>query len=132
VTYTLSPTSLVEFRMGYTKSTGGKWPIQLGMPNMLDAYGIPGLPTDASVSGGLNTQAIGGYLNLDGAAAHRSSRIRLYLNPKVNYTHMFAQHSLKLGFEYQHIDTAVLDFSPQVRAGQLQRPIQRTDRSRVE
>jgi outer membrane receptor protein involved in Fe transport len=26
---------------------------------------------------------------------------------------MFAQHSLKLGYEYQHIDTAVLDFSPQ-------------------
>ena len=49
MTYTLSPTSLVEFRMGYTKSTGGKWPIQLGTPNMLDAYGIPGLPTDASV-----------------------------------------------------------------------------------
>ena len=31
---------------------------------MLDAYGIPGLPSDPSVSGGLNTQAINGYLNL--------------------------------------------------------------------
>ena len=113
VTYTLSPTSLVEFRMGYTKSTGGKWPIQLGMPNMLDAYGIPGLPTDASVSGGLNTQAIGGYLNLGRRSSTPQFQNPTVYNPKVNYTHMFAQHSLKLGFEYQHIDTAVLDFSPQ-------------------
>ncbi len=113
VTYTLSPTSLVEFRMGYTKSTGGKWPIQLGMPNMLDAYGIPGLPTDASVSGGLNTQAIGGYLNLGRRSSTPQFQNPTVFNPKVNYTHMFAQHSLKLGYEYQHIDTAVLDFSPQ-------------------
>jgi hypothetical protein len=113
VTYTLSPASLVEFRMGYTQSTGGKWPIQLGMPNMLDAYGIPGLPSDPSVSGGLNTQSIGGYLNLGRRSSTPQFQNPTVINPKVNYSHMFAQHSLKVGYEWQHIDTAVLDFSPQ-------------------
>ena len=56
---------------------GGKLPIQLGTPGMLEAYGIPGLPTDASVSGGLNTQAIGGYLNLG-----RRSSTPQFQNPK--------------------------------------------------
>ncbi len=113
VTYTVSPRSLLEFRLGYTKSTGGKWPIQLGMPNMQEAYGIPGLPSDASVSGGLNTQAIGGYLNLGRRSSTPQFQNPTVINPKVNFTHMFAQHSLKLGYEWQHIDTAVLDFSPQ-------------------
>jgi hypothetical protein len=127
VTYTLSPTSLIEFRMGYTQSTGGKWPIQLGMPNMQDAYGIPGLPTDPSVSGGLNTQAIGGYLNLGRRSSTPQFQNPTVYNPKVNYTRMFAQHSLKLGYEYQHIDTAVLDFSPQYGqdsySGQFSAPV---------
>ncbi|MCU1233386.1 MAG: TonB-dependent receptor, plug [Candidatus Solibacter sp.] len=113
VTYTVSPTSLLEFRMGYTKSLGGKWPIQLGMPGMLEAYGIPGLPTDPEVSGGLNTQAIGGYLNLGRRSSTPQFQNPTVLNPKVNFSRMFSQHSLKLGYEWQHIDTEVLDFSPQ-------------------
>ena len=48
VTYTLSPTSILEFRLGITHEIDGKWPIQFGLPNMLDAYGIPGL-ADRSV-----------------------------------------------------------------------------------
>ena len=49
------------------------------------------------------------------------------LNPKVNYSRMFSQHSLKLGYEWQHIDTAVLDFSPQYGqdsySGQFSAPV---------
>src|SRR5882757_1178068 len=113
VTYTLSATSLLEFRMGWTKSTGGKWPIQLGMPGMLEAYGIPGLPTDPSVSGGLNTQAISGYLNLGRRSSTPQFQNPTVLNPKVNFSRVFSKHTLKLGYEWQHIDTEVLDFSPQ-------------------
>jgi hypothetical protein len=34
LTYTLGPTSLLEFRMGITNTIGGKWPLQLGLPDM--------------------------------------------------------------------------------------------------
>ena len=40
---------------------------------------FPGLPTDASVAGGLNTQAIGGYLNLG-----RRSSTPQFQNPTVS------------------------------------------------
>ena len=88
-------------------------------------------PTRRS-SGGLNTQAIGGYLNLGRRSSTPQFQNPTVLNPKVNYTRMFAQHSLKLGYEYQHIDTGSSRFQSAVRAGQLQRPIQRTHRRRVE
>jgi hypothetical protein len=64
--------------MGITKSIGGKFPIQIGQPNMLDAYGIPGLPTDPSFAGGLNTQTITGY-----AAMGRRSSTPQFQNPLV-------------------------------------------------
>lgn len=113
ITYTISPTSLLEFRMGITKSLGGKWPIQLGMPNMLDAYGIPGLPTDPSIAGGLNTQSISGYAALGRRNSTPQFQNPTVYNPKINYSRIFTHHSLKLGYEYQHINTEVLDFSPQ-------------------
>ncbi len=37
----------------------------------------------------------------------------LVLDPKVNFTKIVGRHSLKTGFEYQAIDTAVSDFHPQ-------------------
>ncbi len=64
LTYNMNPTSLVEFRLGVTKSIGGKWPVQIGLPNMQDGYGIPGLPTDPALAGGLNTQQINGFAGL--------------------------------------------------------------------
>ena len=113
LTYTLSPTSLVEFRMGVTRSIGGKFPIQIGLPSMLEAYGIPGLPDDPSLSGGLNTQGISGYNGLGRRSSTPQYQNPLVLNPKINYSKVFSRHTLKLGYELQTIDTEVLDFSPQ-------------------
>ncbi len=116
VTYTLSPTSILEFRMGVTRSIGGKWPIQVGQPNMQEAYGIPGLPTDPLLAGGLNTQTIGGYAGMGRRSSTPQFQNPLVLNPKVNYSKVFSSHTLKLGYELQTIHTEVLDFSPQYGA----------------
>ena len=63
-TWTISPTSLLEFRMSASKSEGMKTPATLdGGPNMFDLYGITGLPTTKALTGGLNTQNITGYVS---------------------------------------------------------------------
>jgi hypothetical protein len=50
----------------------------------------------------------------------------LVINPKVNFSKAFSRHTLKTGWEYQKIDTDVLDFSPQYGqdnyGGQFSRP----------
>jgi hypothetical protein len=113
ITYTISPASLVEFRLGITRSVGGKWPVQLGLPNMQDGYGIPGLPTDPALAGGLNTQSIGGYAGMGRRNSTPQFQNPTVINPKVNYSKIFSHHTLKLGYEFQTIHTEVLDFSPQ-------------------
>jgi hypothetical protein len=113
VTYTFGPTSIIEARMGITKSLNGKWPIQLGLPNMQDGYGIPGLPTDPALAGGLNTQSIGGYAGMGRRGSTPQFQNPLVMNPKLNFTKIFSKHSLKVGYELQTIHTEVLDFSPQ-------------------
>jgi len=113
ITYTINPTTLVEFRLGITKTIGGKWPVQIGMPNMQDGYGIVGLPTDPALAGGLNTQDMGGYTGMGRRNSTPQFQNPLVVNPKVNFSKVFSQHTLKLGYEFQTIHTEILDFSPQ-------------------
>jgi hypothetical protein len=111
--HSLTPASLLEFRFGVTRSIGGKWPVQLGLPNMLDGYGISGLPTDPALAGGLNTQSSGGYTGLGRRNSTPQFQNPLVINPKVNYSKTLGNHTLKAGWEMQLIHTEVLDFSPQ-------------------
>ncbi len=113
LTYTLSPTSIVEFRLGITHDINGKFPIQIGLPNMQEAYGIPGLPTDPALAGGLNTQSIGGYAGMGRRNSTPQFQNPWVINPKINFSKIFAQHTLKLGYEFETLHTEVLDFSPQ-------------------
>ncbi|MEO7650700.1 MAG: TonB-dependent receptor, partial [Bryobacteraceae bacterium] len=126
VTYTLSPTSLIEARIGITRSIGAKYPLQIGLPNVQEAYGIPGLPTDPALAGGINTQSIGGYVGLGRRASTPQFQNPLVINPKVNYSKVLSRHTMKFGWESQFIHTEVLDFSPQygsdTYSGQFSRP----------
>ena len=126
LTYNMGTTSLIEFRLGITKSIGGKWPVQIGLPNMQDGYGIPGLPTDPALAGGLNTQQISGYAGLGRRNSTPQFQNPLVLNPKANFAKIFSRHTLKLGYELQTIHTEILDFSPQYGqdgyAGQFSSP----------
>ena len=113
LTYNMNPTSLVEFRLGVTQSIGGKWPVQIGLPNMQDGYGIPGLPTDPALAGGLNTQQINGFAGLGRRNSTPQFQNPLVVNPKANFAKVFSRHTLKVGYELQTVRTEILDFSPQ-------------------
>jgi hypothetical protein len=125
-TYTLTPTSLLDFRMGLSRSEGGRRPIEIGNGNMLTLYGIRGLTEDPEYAGGLNTQNLGGYTSLGRQASNPQFQNPTVYNPKVNYSRFLGRLSLKAGYEYQRIHTEIQDFTPQYGrdsySGQFTRP----------
>ncbi len=128
LTYTPSGTSLLEARFGWSTTKAGKNPFALvkGQGRAEDVYGITGLPTDPRVAAGLPTQLITGYSDLGRQATNPQWQYPTVFNPKVNYTWLQGRHSLKTGYEYQHILTEVQDVNPlygrDSYAGQFSRP----------
>jgi hypothetical protein len=111
-TWTRSASSLLEGRFGWSRTVGGKNPAALGTESAFDAYGISGLPTDPRISGGLPTQLITGFSDLGRQATNPQWQYPEVWNPKVNYTWITGRHSLKSGYEFQHIATEVQDVNP--------------------
>ncbi len=121
-TYNVSNTSLMEFRLGISRTQAGKLPTGIGDPN----FKLPGLPTDPRFAGGLNTQNIGGYTGLGRQSSNPQFQDPFVINPRFNYTTLLGRHSLKAGYEYQSINTNIDDFNPKYGdfsySGQFSRP----------
>ena len=79
-------TSLLEVRFGWSWTEAGKNPPALGTTSALDQFGLPGLPTDARIAGGLPTQLITGYSDLGRQATNPQWQYPTVCNPKMNYT----------------------------------------------
>ena len=122
VTHNLSANSLLEFRLGISRTEAGKTPTGVGDPN----FKLPGLPTDARFAGGLNTQNISGYTGLGRQNSNPQFQNPFVVNPRLNYTFVVGRHSLKSGYEYQSINTDIDDFNPKYGtdsySGQFSRP----------
>jgi len=112
ITYSLSPTSVLEARLGFTWTDGGKSPIGLGQPSLLTQNGISGLPTDPRIAGALNSQSVTGFASFGRQGSNPQFQNPFVINPKVNYSKFLGRHSLKAGYEYQRIDTVIDDFNP--------------------
>ncbi len=111
VTWTMSPTSILEVRTGISFTHAGKTPIGLGLDN--SKYGISGLPTNDVVTGGLYSLNMnGGLSQLGRQSSNPQYQWPLVIDPKVNWSKTLGRHSLKTGFEYQAINTEVQDFHP--------------------
>jgi len=111
-TYTVTPTQLFEGRIGISRTQGGKFPVALGGPDMLAGYGIPGLPSDPRIAGGLNPQVIAGFTALGRQATNPQWQYPDVWNPKFVYSMLHRGHSLKAGYELQIIHTEVQDINP--------------------
>ena len=92
----------------------------------LDQFGLPGLPSDARIAGGLPTQIITGFSDLGRQATNPQWQYPTVYNPKINYTWTMKAHSFKSGYEFQKIDTEVQDVNPlygrDTYNGQFSRP----------
>ncbi|HTS60395.1 MAG TPA: TonB-dependent receptor [Candidatus Acidoferrales bacterium] len=112
-TWTVTPSSLLEFRFGFSHIVAGKQPAFLGGASMQDIYGVTGLPTFPQLTGGLNTQNIGGFSSVIGRqATNPQFQNPTSFDPKVNYSRMQGRHALKTGFEMQMVHTEVMDINP--------------------
>ncbi len=122
VTHNLTSTSLMEFRLGISRTKAGKTPTGVGDPT----FGVSGLPTDARFAGGLHTQNISGYTSLGRQDSNPQFQDPIIFNPRFNYTFVLGRHSLKAGYEYQAISTEIDDFNPKYGRdtynGQFSRP----------
>lgn len=122
VTHNLTSTSVLEFRLGISRTKAGKTPTGVGDPN----FKLPGQPTDARFAGGLTTQGIGGYIGLGRQSSNPQFQDPTVYNPRWNYTFLKGKHSFKTGYEYQRISTDIDDFNPKYGqdnySGQFSRP----------
>ena len=122
VTHNLTSNSVLEFRLGISRTKAGKSPTGVGDTNFL----LPGLPTDPRFAGGLSTQAIGGYLGLGRQSSNPQFQNPTVIDPRFNYTFLVGKHSFKSGYEYQRISTEIDDFNPKygqdTYSGQFSRP----------
>ena len=111
-TWTMSPSSLLEVRVGFTHSKAGKTPVNFDQPHVSDAYGIPNVTRDERIGGGLNSHNIGGFTALGRQTSNPQFQNPDVINPRVNYSKILSRHTLKLGYEYQSIHTDINDLAP--------------------
>jgi len=112
VTWTMSPTSLLEARVGITQSRGGKNAVNFERDHMTDLYGIPNIPRNDRIGGGLNAQEVNGFNDWGRQTSNPQLQNPDVVNPRVNYSNIWGQHTMKFGWEYQVVHTDINDLSP--------------------
>jgi hypothetical protein len=110
LTYIVSSTSSLDARLGFSWVQGGKSPLGLGEPSLL--VGIPNIPTDPLVAGALNSISINGFDQLGRQSSNPQFQNPFSINPKIGYSKIAGRHTLKFGYEYLNLDTAIDDFNP--------------------
>jgi hypothetical protein len=126
VTRTLGLTSLLEVRVGLSRTKAGKSALGTGTPNMLDRFGITGLPTDTDFAGGLTQQSVTGWTQWGRQSSNPQFQDPIVWDARINYSWIRGRHTIKTGYEYQRINTDVDDVHPKYGAdtygGQFSRP----------
>lgn len=112
LTYVFNSGSVIDARLGISKIEAGKRPPLSGGPSVFELYGIPGLPEDKTITGGLTTQTINGFTQLGRQATNPQFQNPFSVDPRVNYSQVIDRHSLKTGVEYNHVNIDVQDTNP--------------------
>ena len=89
-TWVTTPSSIFEFRFGFTHVKAGKEPPYVGGPSLQSLFGFQGLPTASSLTGGLNTQTISGFATALGRqTSNPQFQNPTSFDPKLNFTKVF-------------------------------------------
>ncbi|WP_433970796.1 TonB-dependent receptor domain-containing protein [Tunturiibacter lichenicola] len=108
-THLIGANKVLDARVGLSRTKAGKFSLSIGD----NAISIPGLPSDPIVAGGLPSTSIsGGFTSFGRQSTNPQWQNPALLDPKVNFTWVKGKHSLKFGYEYEHIWMAVNDNNP--------------------
>jgi Carboxypeptidase regulatory-like domain/TonB dependent receptor/TonB-dependent Receptor Plug Domain len=109
-THLFSASQIVDARLGLSRTKAGKYTLSIGQND----FTIPGLQDVPSfIEGGLPSISIsGGFTAFGRQSTNPQWQNPALLDPKVNYTWVKGKHSLKFGYEYEHIWMAVNDNNP--------------------
>ncbi len=99
---------VLDARVGLSRTKAGKFSTSIGSTS----FNIPGLPTNPNVSGGLPTTTINGFTGFGRQSTNPQFQNPALLDPKLNFTFVKGRHSLKFGYEYEHVWMAVSDNNP--------------------
>src|SRR5579862_8162306 len=107
-THFFGANKIVDARVGLSRTKAGKYTLSIGD----NAFSIPGLPSNPVVAGGLPSVGITGFTGFGRQSTNPQWQNPALLDPKVNFTWVKGKHSLKFGYEYEHIWMAVNDNNP--------------------
>ena len=108
-TRVISANQLLDVRLGLSRTKAGKFSLSIGENA---GVSFAGLPTDPIVAGGIPGIGITGVNALGRQTTNPQFQNPALLDPKVNYSWVIGRHSLKAGYEYQHVWMAVEDTNP--------------------
>jgi len=108
-THLFGANKIVDARLGLSKTKAGKYTLSIGQ----NAFPIPGLQTvPAGIAGGLPQVGINNFTTFGRQSTNPQWQNPSLLEPKLNFTWVKGKHSLKFGYEYEHIWMAVNDNNP--------------------
>ena len=107
-THLIGANKVLDARVGLSRTKAGKYTLSIGD----NAITIPGLPTNPIVAGGLPSIGITGFTGFGRQSTNPQWQDPAVLDPKVNFTWVKGKHSLKFGYEYEHLWMAVNDNNP--------------------
>jgi hypothetical protein len=108
-THLFGADKILDARLGLSRTKAGKYTLSIGQ----NAFSIPGLQTvPAGIAGGLPQVSITNFTTFGRQSTNPQWQNPALLDPKVNFTWVKGKHSLKFGYEYEHIWMAVNDNNP--------------------
>ena len=113
--WTVTSSSIFDARLSWTHVLAGKTPPYIGSENLSQmGFDFPGLPTASWLTGGFNTQTVGGFSNPTFGRQTSNPQFQnpTSFGPKLAYSRTLGRHSIKTGYEFLMIRTEVLDVNP--------------------
>jgi hypothetical protein len=108
-THLMGASKILDARLGLSRTKAGKFTLSIGQND----FTIPGLQTVPNfIEGGLPSVSITNFTAFGRQSTNPQWQNPALLDPKVNFTWIKGRHSLKFGYEYEHIWMAVNDNNP--------------------
>ena len=103
---------VLDLRLGLSRTKAGKFTLSIGqnvftIPGLTDSTNLP-----ADLAGGLPQVSITNFTTFGRQSTNPQWQDPALLDPKGNFTWIRGKHSLKFGYEYEHIWMAVNDNNP--------------------